>query len=59
MPAGLSLPHAENAAQSVLSLPMFPDMTEGQVDTVCRAVAAYFAGRREVATMPILSPMAA
>jgi dTDP-4-amino-4,6-dideoxygalactose transaminase len=55
VPAGLSLPHAENAAQSVLSLPMFPDMTEGQVDTVCRAVAAYFAGRREVATMPISS----
>ncbi len=47
VPAGLSLPHAENAAQSVLSLPIFPDMTEAQVDTVCAAVADYFAGRRD------------
>ncbi|QDV05759.1 dTDP-3-amino-3,6-dideoxy-alpha-D-galactopyranose transaminase [Planctomycetes bacterium Poly30] len=59
VPAGLSLPHAENAAQSVLSLPMFPDMTHGQIDTVCRAIATYFAGRREVAKMPASSAMAA
>ncbi len=41
VPAGLRLRHAEAASMSVLSLPMFPDMTMEQVDTVCHHVAAY------------------
>lgn len=32
-------PHAEKAAQEVLSLPMFPELTEEQIVTVCRAVS--------------------
>ena len=32
------LPVAEQAAREVLSLPLFPHMTEGQVDTVCDAL---------------------
>jgi UDP-2-acetamido-2-deoxy-ribo-hexuluronate aminotransferase len=33
-----SLPEAEKAARQVISLPMFPDMTEEQVKTVIKAV---------------------
>jgi dTDP-4-amino-4,6-dideoxygalactose transaminase len=39
MTAG-SLPVAERAAQEVLSLPMFPELTPRQVETVARAVKA-------------------
>jgi len=35
-----SLPHAERAASQVLSLPMFAEMTEAQVDKICAAVRA-------------------
>ena len=31
-------PHSEKAAAEVLSLPMFPELTPQQVDTVCEAV---------------------
>ncbi|HZO88815.1 MAG TPA: DegT/DnrJ/EryC1/StrS family aminotransferase [Chthonomonadaceae bacterium] len=31
-------PHAEAACQEVLSLPMFPEITEDQIETVCKAV---------------------
>jgi dTDP-4-amino-4,6-dideoxygalactose transaminase len=33
-----SLPVAEQAARELLSLPLFPHMTDGQVDTVCDAL---------------------
>jgi dTDP-4-amino-4,6-dideoxygalactose transaminase len=36
-----AFPAAEEAAGEVLSLPLWPEMTEGQVDDVCRAVAAF------------------
>lgn len=36
-------PNAERAADSVLSLPMFPQLTNEQVDAVCRGVQAFFA----------------
>ncbi|MBO0771106.1 MAG: DegT/DnrJ/EryC1/StrS family aminotransferase [Actinobacteria bacterium] len=37
--AARSLPVAERAAGEVLSLPMFPHLTDGQVDTVCAVLA--------------------
>ncbi len=33
-------PHSEKAAAEVLSLPMFPELSEAQIDTVCAAVRA-------------------
>ena len=33
-------PHAEQAAREVLSLPMFPELTHLQTETVARAVTA-------------------
>ena len=42
-------PHAERAANEVLSLPMFPELTAEQCETVARAVNA-LAGRRVAAT---------
>jgi dTDP-4-amino-4,6-dideoxygalactose transaminase len=39
------LPAAETAAGQILSLPMFPHMTEGQVTRVCDAVREAVAGR--------------
>ena len=35
-----SCPVAERAAREMISLPMFPDMTEAQVDRVCEVLAA-------------------
>lgn len=35
---GVSLPHSEQAAASVLSLPMFPMLTEEQIERVCEVV---------------------
>jgi dTDP-4-amino-4,6-dideoxygalactose transaminase len=32
-------PHAERAADEVLSLPMFPEITAQQIEAVCTAVA--------------------
>lgn len=37
--AALRLPHSERAAARVLSLPMFPMLTEAQIDRVCEVVA--------------------
>ncbi|MDX2005690.1 MAG: DegT/DnrJ/EryC1/StrS family aminotransferase [Meiothermus sp.] len=39
-PAG-SLPHAEQAAREVLSLPMHPFLEEGQIEAVIRAVQSF------------------
>jgi dTDP-4-amino-4,6-dideoxygalactose transaminase len=33
-------PHSERAAGEVLSLPMFPELTDGQCEEVCRALRA-------------------
>jgi dTDP-4-amino-4,6-dideoxygalactose transaminase len=38
-------PEAERASQEVLSLPVYPELTEHQQDTVVRAIAAFFKGR--------------
>ena len=37
-----SFPEAEKAAGEVLSLPLWPEMADGQVDEVCDAVAAFY-----------------
>ncbi len=39
-----SLPVAERAAAEVLCLPMFPELTDDEVDRVCQAISEYFAG---------------
>jgi dTDP-4-amino-4,6-dideoxygalactose transaminase len=38
-----SLPHTELAADEVLSLPLYPELTEAQVRTVCDSIREYFA----------------
>jgi dTDP-4-amino-4,6-dideoxygalactose transaminase len=38
-----SFPHAERASSEVLSLPMFPELTEAQIDTVVAAMRALVA----------------
>jgi len=38
-----SFPEAERAAAEVLSLPLWPEMADGQVDEVCAAIAAFYA----------------
>ena len=39
-------PHSEAAAREVLSLPMFPEMTEEHIQTVCAALRELAAGER-------------
>jgi dTDP-4-amino-4,6-dideoxygalactose transaminase len=41
-----AFPVTERAANEVLSLPLFPGMTEAQVEAVCSAVKGFFAGER-------------
>jgi dTDP-4-amino-4,6-dideoxygalactose transaminase len=36
--ANLSLPVTEEVASQVLSLPMYPELTEGQIDRVCQVI---------------------
>jgi len=38
--AGVILPRAEAAAAEVLSLPMYPELTESQIEQVCKTVLA-------------------
>jgi len=39
-----SFPRAERLAGEVLSLPVFPDLTDAEVETVVDAVASFFRG---------------
>jgi dTDP-4-amino-4,6-dideoxygalactose transaminase len=41
-----SFPVAERLAETFVSLPMYPEMEERQVDAVCAAVRSFFAGGR-------------
>ncbi|MDX2022380.1 MAG: DegT/DnrJ/EryC1/StrS family aminotransferase [Deltaproteobacteria bacterium] len=41
VPEGQRFPHAEQAAAQILSLPLFPEMTEDEVDQVIRAVVSF------------------
>ena len=43
MPAGVELPVSERASRRALSLPMFPELRDDEVDAVCEAVRAFFA----------------
>lgn len=38
--APVSLPHTERAAAEVLSLPCFPELTDDEINHVCRAIAS-------------------
>ena len=40
-PAG-SLPHAEHAAAEVLSLPAYPELTQGQLEYVVDAIRGFY-----------------
>lgn len=42
VPADLELPQSEAAAREVLSLPLYPQLQEAQVDEVCAAVRGFF-----------------
>jgi len=44
LPAPPDLPRAERAAREVLCLPMFPELEEGEVEGVARAIAEFYAG---------------
>lgn len=44
LPEG-SFPESERAAREVLSLPMYPELTNEQIDYVCEMIRAFYAGR--------------
>jgi dTDP-4-amino-4,6-dideoxygalactose transaminase len=39
--ASVHAPVAERAAETVLSLPMFPELTDVEVDAVCEAIRSF------------------
>ena len=39
----LSFPYAEQAAQEILSLPVFPDLSRNEIDTVIQGVRSFYA----------------
>jgi UDP-2-acetamido-2-deoxy-ribo-hexuluronate aminotransferase len=41
VPEGQRFPHAEQAAEQILSLPLFPEMTDEEIEQVVRAVVAF------------------
>ena len=41
-PSGLELPVAERAADRALSLPMFPELQDREVETVCDGIRSFF-----------------
>ncbi len=42
----LSFPNAERLSRRILSLPVFPDLTDGEVEHIASSVAAFFADAR-------------
>jgi len=51
----LSFPRAERAAQEMLSLPVFPDLSEEEVATVIEGVRSFFTSGRPLPARPQLS----
>ena len=51
----LSFPQAERAAQELLSLPVFPDLTQAEVEYVIESVRSFFAREHRQAFRPRLS----
>ncbi|MBI3799087.1 MAG: DegT/DnrJ/EryC1/StrS family aminotransferase [Deltaproteobacteria bacterium] len=51
----LSLPRAERAAQEILSLPVFPDLSQEEIDTVIDGVQSFFARGHRSTRQPRLS----
>jgi len=51
-----SFPVAEKSAQEVLSLPMYPEMTIGQLETVSEALTSLLHARESAAPMPAHTP---
>src|SRR5204863_1971528 len=41
-----AFPHAERLARETLSLPMYPELTEEQIDSVTNAIREFFASAR-------------
>ncbi|MFC0598370.1 DegT/DnrJ/EryC1/StrS family aminotransferase [Streptomyces palmae] len=41
-----AFPHAEAACERTLALPLYPDLDEAGVDTVCSAISDFYAGRQ-------------
>ncbi|MFI1796403.1 DegT/DnrJ/EryC1/StrS family aminotransferase [Streptomyces sp. NPDC020379] len=39
-------PHAEAASERTLALPLYPDLTEERLETVCATISDFYAGRR-------------
>ncbi|MEU6129021.1 DegT/DnrJ/EryC1/StrS family aminotransferase [Saccharopolyspora sp. NPDC047091] len=44
--AKVPLPHAEAAARRAVALPLYPDLTLGQLDRVCSSIRSFYSGRR-------------
>lgn len=42
----VSLPNAEAAARRAVALPLYPDLTLGQLDRVCSVIRSFYSGRR-------------
>lgn len=42
----LSLPRTEEACRRTLALPLYPDLSEAQLETVCEAISDFYTGRQ-------------
>jgi len=51
----LSFPHAEQAAQEIISLPVFPDLSREEIDAVIQGVQSFYAADRRQQSQPQLS----
>ncbi len=49
--ARLAFPHAERLAGEILSLPVFPDLSDDEIEYVASSVASFFAGARRARAM--------
>lgn len=53
----LSLPRAEKLANEILSLPVFPDLTDSEVEYVAQSVKSFFDGGDRIRRRPAVSGM--